>query len=72
MGIAAVARNAPFGGAPSRRIPPAALIFLDINGLLLRADTVGLADLLAAVLERRSGVEELAAGMDLRVSEMED
>ena len=70
--ITAVARNHPFQQGNKRTAFAAALAFLDINGLLLTADTKAFADLLVAVLERQSSVDELAAAMSLQVTEIGD
>ncbi len=70
--IAAIARNHPFQQGNKRTAFAAAVAFLDINGFLLTADTEAFADLLAAVLERRSDVDELAAAMGAHVTMIQD
>ncbi len=70
--IAAIARNHPFRQGNKRTAFAAALAFLDVNGFLLTADTQAFADLLVAVIERRSDVGELAAAMGPYVTVIED
>ena len=70
--VAAIARNHPFQQGNKRTAFAAAAAFLDINGFLLTADTEAFADLLVAVIERRSDVGDLAVAMNPYFKVIED